>query len=82
MREFEISIKSDPHGSVGTVEGSNPTIIVQFGILANMISENHGIPLWVLATAVMKGPELLSQVASGSVCIDQGAIDRARGGEK
>ena len=34
------------------------------------------------AAAVMKGPELLSQVASDSVCIDQGAIDRARGGEK
>ena len=82
MNEFEISIKSAPVGAFGTVEGSNPTIIVQFGILANMISENHGIPLWVLATAVMKGPELLSQVASGSVCVDEGAIDRARGGEK
>lgn len=79
MNEFEISIKSAPHGAVVTVQGSNPTIIVQFGILANSISERCGIPLWVLATAVMKGPEMERQIVSGSVCVDQGAIDRARG---
>ena len=82
MREFEISIKSAPSGAAVTVQGTTATIVISFGLLANSISERCGIPLWVLATAVMKGPELLSQVASGSVCVDKGAIDRARGGEK
>ena len=31
MNEFEISIKSAPHGAVVTVQGSTPTIVVQFG---------------------------------------------------
>lgn len=80
MNEFEISIKSARHGAVVTVQGSTPAIVVEFGILANSISERCGIPRELLATAVMKGPELLSKVASGSVCIDNGAIDRAHGG--
>ena len=79
MREFEISIKSAPHGSVVTVQGSTPTIIVQFGILANSISERCGIPRELLATAVMKGAEMARDLSSGSVCVDKGAIDRARG---
>lgn len=82
MREFEISIKSAPHGSVVTVQGGTPTIIVQFGILANSISERCGIPRELLMMAVMKGAEIKRQIMSGSVCIDKGAIDRARGGEK
>lgn len=82
MREFEISIKSAPHGSVVTVQGGTPTIIVQFGILANSISERCGIPRELLMMAVMKGAEIAGQISSGSVCVDQGAIDRARGGEK
>ena len=79
MREFEISIKSAPHGSVVTVQGSTPTIIVQFGILANSISERGGIPRELLMMAVMKGAEMERDLSSGSVCVDQGAIDRARG---
>lgn len=79
MREFEISIKSDPHGSVVTVQGSTPTIIVEFGILANTISEQCGIPRELLMMAVMKGAEMERDLSSGSVCIDKGAIDRARG---
>lgn len=82
MHEFEISIKSAPHGAVVTVQGSTPTIVVQFGILANSISERCGIPRELLMTAVMKGAEIAGQISSGSVCVDQGAIDRARGGEK
>lgn len=82
MREFEISIKSDPHGSVVTVQGSTQTILVEFGILANSISEQCGIPRELLMMAVMKGAEIKRQIMSGSVCIDEGAIDRARGGEK
>lgn len=79
MKEFEISIKSAPHGSVVTVQGSTPTIIVQFGILANSISERCGIPRELLMMAVMKGAEMERALSSGSVCVDQGAIDRARG---
>lgn len=79
MNEFEISIKSAFHGSVVTVQGSTPTIIVQFGILANSISKRCGIPRELLMMAVMKGAEMESQISSGSVCVDQGAIDRARG---
>ncbi len=79
MREFEISIKSDPHGSVVTVQGSTQTIIVEFGILANSISEQCGIPRELLMMAVMKGAEIKRQIMSGSVCIDEGAIRRARG---
>lgn len=82
MREFEISIKSAPHGSVVTVQGSTQTILVEFGILANSISEQCGIPRELLMMAVMKGAEIKRQIMSGSVCIDEGAIDRARGGEK
>lgn len=82
MREFEISIKSTPSGAVVTVQGSAPTIIVEFGILANSISERCGIPRELLMMAVMKGAEMERALSSGSVCVDQGAIDRARGGEK
>lgn len=79
MKEFEISIKSDPHGSVVTVQGSTQTIVVEFGILANSISERCGIPRELLMMAVMKGAEIKRQIMSGSVCIDEGAIRRARG---
>ena len=82
MREFEISIKSAPYGSVVTVQGSTPTIVVEFGLLANSISERCGIPRELLMMAVMKGAEMERELSSDSVCIDQGAIDRARGGEK
>lgn len=81
MEEFEISIKSAPHGAVATVQGSTPTIIVQFGILANSISEKCGIPRELLMMAVMKGAEMERDLSSGSVCIDQGALRRAHGGE-
>lgn len=79
MKEFEISIKSAPGGAVVTVQGRDPTIIIQFGILANSISERCGIPRELLAMAVMKGAELQRDISSGSVCVDQGAIRRARG---
>lgn len=82
MREFEISIKSAPSGLVVTVQGSTPTIVVEFGILANTISEKCGIPRELLMMAGMKGAEMKRDLSSGSVCIDKGAIDRARGGEK
>ncbi len=82
MREFEISLKSTPSGAVVTVQGSTPTIVVQFGILANSISKRCGIPRELLMMAVMKGAEMERDLSSGSVCVDQGAIDRARGGEK
>ena len=82
MREFEISIKSAPHGAAVTVQGSTPTIVVRFGILANSISERCGIPRELLMMAVLKGAEMERELSSGSVCIDKGAIDRERGGEK
>ena len=82
MREFEISIKSTPSGAVVTVQGSKPTIVIEFGILANSISERCGIPRELLAAAVMTGAEMERQIVSGSVCVDEGAIRRARGGEK
>ena len=82
MREFEISIKSSHGGAVVTVQGSAPTIVVQFGILANSISKRCGIPHELLMMAVMKGAEMERALSSGSVCVDKGAIDRARGGEK
>lgn len=78
MKEFEISIKSAPGGAVVTVQGSTPTIVVQFGILANSLSERCGIPRELLMMAVMKGAEMERYLSSGSVCIDKGAIDRAR----
>lgn len=81
MHKFEISIKSAPHGSVVTVQGSTPTIVVEFGILANSISERCGIPRELLMMAVMKGAEMERDLSFGSVCIDKSAIDRARGGE-
>lgn len=79
MREFEISIKSAPHGSVVTVQGSTPTIIVQFGILANSISKRCGIPHELLMMAVMKGAEMERALSSGSIGIDLSAIKQARG---
>lgn len=79
MHEFEISIKSAPHGSVVTVQGSKPTIVIEFGILANSISERCGIPRELLVAAVMTGAEIESLISSGGVCVDQGAIRRARG---
>lgn len=82
MRGFEISIKSATHGAVVTVQGSTPTIVVEFGILANSISERCGSPRELLMMAVMKGAEMERAISSGSVCVDQGAIDRARSGEK
>ena len=82
MNEFEISIKSAPGGAVVTVQGSTQSIIVEFGILANSISERCGIPRELLMVAVMKGAEIKRQIMSGSVCVDKGAIRRARGGEK
>lgn len=78
MNEFEISIKSAPGGSVVTVQGRTPTIVVEFGLLANSISERCGIPRELLMMAVMKGAEMERELSSGSVCIDKGAIDRAR----
>lgn len=82
MNEFEISIKSAPSGAAITVQGSTPTIVISFGLLANSISEKCGIPRELLAIAVMKGAEMKRDLSSGSVCIDKGAIDRERGGEK
>lgn len=82
MNWFEISIKSAPGGAVATVQGSKSTIVIQFGILANTISERLGIPRESLAMAVMTGAEMKRQLASGIVIFDEGAIDRARGGEK
>jgi hypothetical protein len=82
MREFEISIKSAPGGAVVTVQGRGPTIVVEFGILANSISERCGIPRELLMMAVMKGAEMERELSYGSVCVDKGAIDRARGDEK
>lgn len=79
MNEFEISIKSAPGGAAVTVQGSTQTIIVEFGILANSISERCGIPRELLMVAVMKGAEIERQIMSGSVCIDEGSIRRARG---
>ena len=67
MREFEISIKSAPSGAVVTVQGSTPTIIVRFGLLANSISERCGIPRELLAMAVMKGAEIERDLSSGSI---------------
>lgn len=78
MKEFEISIKSAPGGAVVTVQGSTPAIVVQFGILANSISERCGIPRELLMMAVMKGAEMERDLSYGSFCIDKGAIDRAR----
>lgn len=82
MREFEISIKSAPGGAVITVQGIKSTIVIEFGLLANAVSEKCGIPRELLAAAVMTGAEIESLISSGSVCIDKGAIDRAHGGEK
>lgn len=82
MREFEISIKSAPGGAAVTVQGSNPTIVISFGLLANSISERCGIPRELLADAVMEGAGLEREIVSGSVYVDEGAIRRARGGEK
>ena len=82
MMEFEISIKSAPSGAAVTVQGSTPTIVMVFGLLANTISERCGIPRELLMMAVMKGAEMERDLSSGSVCVDQGAIRRARGGEK
>lgn len=82
MNEFEISIKSAPGGAAVTVEGSKPTIVMVFGLLANTISERCGIPREFLAVAVMEGAGLAREISPGSVCIDKSAIDRARGGEK
>lgn len=79
MKEFEISIKSAPHGAVVTLQGSKPTIVIEFGILANSISERCGIPRELLAAAVMTGAEIENLISFGSVCIDKSAIDRARG---
>lgn len=78
MKEFELSIKSAPHGAVVTVQGSTPTIVIEFGILANSISERCGIPRELLAAAVMTGAEIESLISFGNVCIDKSAIDRAR----
>ena len=82
MREFEISIKSDLHGSVVTLQGSTQTIIVEFGILANSISEQCGIPRELLMMAVMKGAEIKRQIVSDSVCIDMTKLRDQVGGEK
>lgn len=79
MREFEISIKSSHGGSVVTVQGSAPTIVVQFGILANSISKRCGIPHELLMMAVMKGAEMERALSSGSIDIDLSAIKQARG---
>ena len=81
MNWFEISIKSAPGGAVATVQGSKSTIVVEFGILANSISKRCGIPRELLMMAVMKGAEMERELSSGSICIDKGAIDHARGGE-
>ena len=71
-----------PTARLSPCRGGTPTIIVQFGILANSISERCGIPRELLMMAVMKGAEMERDLSYGSVCIDKGAIDRARGGEK
>lgn len=63
MHEFEISIKSAPHGAVVTVQGSTPAIVVQFGILATSISERCGIPRELLMMAVMKGAEMEREIS-------------------
>ena len=82
MRGFEISIKSAPGGAAVTVQGSKPTIVISFGLLANSISERCGIPREFLSVAVMEGAGLEREISSGSFCIDKSAIDRARCGEK
>lgn len=78
MKEFEISIKSAPHGSVVTVQGSTPTIVVEFGILANSISERCGIPRELLMMAVMKGAEMERESSHPAASVSTRARSTAR----
>lgn len=81
MRGFKISIKSAPGGAAVTVQGSKPTIVLAFGLLANSISERCGIPREFLAVAVMEGAGLEREISSGSFCIDKSAIDARAAGK-
>ena len=80
MQDFELSIKSRPGGSVVTVTGSGKQVLVQFALLAAAISKHSGLPLDLLAAAVMGSEELSKKVVDKSISFDMTKLRRA--GEK
>lgn len=80
MQDFELSIKSNPGGAVATVKGSRKQILIQFALLAASISQRSGLPLDLLAAAVMGSEELSKEGVHKSIAFDMTKIRRA--GEK
>lgn len=79
MREFEISIKSDPHGAQVRLDGYTKDLIMNFAVLAHNLSKRSGVPLDFLAELVRHGDELTDLIVKGGIGIDLSAIKQARG---
>lgn len=81
MREFEISIKFDPHGAQVRLDGYTKDLIMNFAVLAHNLSKRSGVPLDFLAELVRHGDELTDLIVKGGIGIgiDLSAIKQARG---
>lgn len=77
MGEFELSIKSRPGGSVVTVKGDRKQILIEFAMLAASIKKNSGLPLELLAAAVMNADEAYELRTKACTTIDMAQIRNA-----
>lgn len=77
MSEFELSIKSRPGGSEVIVKGSKEQILIEFAMLAASIKKNSGLPLELLAAAVMGADEAYELRTKACTTIDMSQIRNA-----
>lgn len=80
MSEFELSIKSRPGGAAVTVRGERQQILIEFAMLAACIKKNTGLPLELLAAAVMGADEAYELRTKACTTIDMAQIRNAGDG--
>ena len=81
MKEFEISIKSAPHGANVVVKGDLKQIIEGFAMLAASVSKNTGLPFGLLAEAVNEAGAIYERRTEKAVSIDMAKLRDQVGGE-
>lgn len=77
MREFELSIKSQPGGAAVVVKGHPNQILIEFAMLAASVQKNVGLPLELLAAAVADADNVYEQLTKSCTTIDMAQIHNA-----
>lgn len=80
MSEFELSIKSRSDGAAVTVRGERKQILIEFAMLAACIKKNTGLPLELLAAAVMDADEVYELRTKACATIDMAQLRNASDG--